>query len=183
MMKKAAILLADGFEEIEAIVPYDLLREAGIQADMVSVQNKEMVTGTNGLAVQSDAFIDKYDFSQADALIVPGGAGYQIIEKTPMAIEQIKAFAADSHKILGAICAGSSILGNFGLYKGKNYTCVPGLNGDFGGNFEKKHMVKDGHLITAISVGGAFEFGFALVESLTSKDEKDKLEKQTYWKL
>lgn len=182
-MKKAAILLADGFEEIEAIVPYDLLREAGIQADLVSAQNKEMVTGTNGLVVQSDAFIDQYDFSQADALIVPGGAAYQILEKTPTVIEQIKAFAANPNKILGAICAGSSILGHLGIYKGKKYTCVPGLNGDFGGTFEKKHMVKDGHLITAISVGGAFEFGFALVESLTSKEEKEKLEVQTCWKL
>lgn len=182
-MKKAAILLADGFEEIEAIVPYDLLREAGVQADMVSAQNKEMVTGTNGLTVKADSFMNQYDFSQADCLIVPGGAGYQILEKTPAVIEQIKAFATNPDKILGAICAGSSILGNLGLYKDKKYTCVPGLNGNFGGTFEKKHVVKDGHLITAISVGGAFEFGLALVESLVSKEEKEKLEKQTYWKL
>lgn len=182
-MKKAAILLAEGFEEIEAIVPYDLLNEAGIETQMVSAQNTPYVTGTNGLTVKADANLDGYDFTKIDALVVPGGKAYEILEKTPEVLEEIKAFDADDKKVLGAICAGSSILGNLGLYKGKDYTCVPGLNGDFGGKFEEKHAVADGKLVTGISVGGAFEFAFDLIEKLAGKEERHKLEKQTYWKL
>lgn len=182
-MKKAAILLADGFEEIEAIVPYDLLKEAGIETSLVSVQNQPTVTGTNGLEVKADANLDGFDFASQDALVVPGGAGYEILKANPVVIEQIKAFAANPEKVLGAICAGSSILGDLGLYKGKDYTCVPGLNGAFGGHFEKKHAVVDGNIVTGISAGGAFEFAFDLVEKLAGKKEKDKLEKQTCYKL
>lgn len=182
-MKKAAILAADGFEEIETIVPYDLLTRAGIDTKLVSVQNKHTLTGANGLVIDDPVLMKEYDFAGTDALIVPGGPGFEILKNTPEVIEQIKAFAADENKVLGAICAGSSILGELGIYKGKNYTCVPDLNRDFGGHFEKVHAVTDGNLVTGISVGGAFAFAFDLIAKITSAENARQLEAGTCYTL
>lgn len=183
-MKKVAIMLADGFEEIETIVPLDLLRRAGADVDLVSVSNEKIVTGDNGLKVEANAMLRGYDFEPLDALVIPGGSGYQIIEKVPLVEDEITSFANNPDKTLGAICAGSSILGNLGLYKDKKYTCVPDLNKDsFDGHFEKVHAVVDGNLVTGISVGGAFEFGFDLVEKLFGKKAADDLKKATCYKL
>lgn len=184
--KKAAILAASGFEELETLVPYDLLRQAGIDAELVAVsdqKNQMMVKGTNGLVIEADALFDDYDFQAADALILPGGDGAFVLEKNPEVIEQIKLFASNPDKILGAICAGSAVAGRTGVYKDKYYTCVPSLNGEFGGHFEAKHCVADGNLVTGISVGGAYEFAFALVERLAGKEARDTLEKQTFWQI
>lgn len=183
MNKKAAILLADGFEEIEATTPYDLLNRAGVDTVFVSVQNKKMVKGTIGLEVENVVDMKDFDFSAMDALIVPGGEGYAIIEQNPECCELIKQFANNPDKTLGAICAGASIPGKLGLYKGKNYTCVPGLNGDFGGNYEKTWSVIDGNIITGISVGGAFEFALNLIRRLQGEEAADAIAADTFYKL
>lgn len=179
MKKTAIILLADGFEEIEAITPYDLLNEADVETKLISVSDETNVTGTNGLKVIADGLLKEIDAKKADCLIIPGGAGYQILKKEQSVLDLIQSFAKQPDKVLGAICAGSSILGELGIYQGKNYTCVPGLNGDFGGHYEKVHAVIDGNLVTGISVGGAMDFAYDLVQVLCSKEKKEALECQT----
>lgn len=184
-MTKAAILLADGFEEIEVTVPFDLLTEAGIHTDLVSVQNKDEAAGTEGMTVKADAHIDSYDFSEAKALIVPGGPGYAIIQKSEEARKQAEAFLNNPGKVLGGICAGSALLGMWGLLKGKNFVCVPDMKApdDFGGHFEMRYAVIDNNLVTGISVGGAFEFGFDLVKVIEGSEKALALKEDTYWDL
>ena len=183
-MKKAAIMVADGFEEIETIVPYDLLTRAGVLVELVNVENKKEATGANGLIIETPIELRGFDFETADALIIPGGPGYQVLAKTPLVEDEIHAFANNPEKILGSICAGSALTGQLGVYKDKDYVCVPDLNQDtFGGKFEKKHAVVDGNLVSGISVGGAFEFAFDLIEKLVNKKTADKLKKETYYKL
>lgn len=182
-MKKAAILLADGFEEIEALTPMDLLRRAGIETDLVSVDNQDVVTGAMGLKVTDLKPMKGYDFDALDALILPGGPGYQILEKNEEVLDLIRKFANNKDKILGAICAAASIPGKMGLYKGKDYTCVPDLNGDFGGTYEKVHAVIDGNLVTGISVGGAFNFALDLIEKIESKAKADEIAAATCYTL
>ncbi len=181
--KHVAILAADGFEEIEFVVPFDILREAGLEVDLVSVDGAAQVTGTNGLVIDGCVPLEGYDFSAASALVVPGGGGYAPIEASEKATEQIKAFGSNPDKVLGAICAGASIPGKLGLYEGRKYTVVPGMDGDFGGAFEKTHAVVDGNIVTGISVGGAFEFAFDLVERICGKEMAKKLRKQTFWEI
>ena len=87
-------------------------------------------------------------------------------------------------KVLGAICAGSALAGELGVYKNKKYVCVPSMNEDsFGGTFEKKHAVVDGNIVSGISVGGAFEFAFALIEKLTDKHKAEELKKAVAYTL
>lgn len=181
MKKQALILLADGFEEIEALTPYDLLNRAGIETVLVSTQNKAVVVGDNNLHVTDLQMMADTDFSKADALIVPGGSGYKLLEANKTVMEEIEAFGKD--KVLGAICAGASLPGTLGLYKGIDYTVVPGLNGDFGGHFEKVHAVIAGNIVTGISVGGAFDFALDLITVLVGKDVSEKIAEETCYTL
>lgn len=184
-MKKAAIMIADGFEEAEALVPYDLLTRAGVDVELVSVSGKSTATGARGIVIADLLSMSGYDFSQLDALILPGGGGgYEVLKANQKVCDEARAFAADPDKILGAICASAALLGQLGLLKGKEYTCFPAMNSDFGGTFKKHdHAVIDGNIVTGVSAGGAFQFGFDLVETLCGKEAKDRLEKETCWDL
>lgn len=179
--KTAAILLAPGFEEIEALTPFDLLRRADIETTLVSVNGEATCKGAMGLEVTDLTPMKDYDFSQADALIVPGGPGYEELGKNREVLDLIESFGKD--KTLGAICAGSSIPGKLGLYKGRDYTVVPDLNGDFGGTFEKAHAVVSGNIVTGISVGGAFQFALDLIRVLKSPEAAEGIAKATCWTL
>ncbi len=95
MNNKVVMLMADGVEEIEATVPYDLLKEAGLDVDLVSAQNKPDATGANGMVFADLKNLDGYDFSSCDTLVLSGGATYQVFLDTPEVLEQIKAFASD----------------------------------------------------------------------------------------
>ena len=183
MTKKAALLLADGFEEIEATVPYDLLNRAGIRTDLISADNQPVVTGNIGMHLTDLKMMKDTDFDQYDALVIPGGDGYVHLENNPEVTTLIEKFAKDPHKVLGAICAGACIPGKLGLYKDRDYTCVPGLNGDFGGTYEKVHAVIDGNIVSGISVGGAFEFALDLITVLQGKEKADEIASATFWKI
>ncbi len=177
----AVILLAPGFEEIEALVPFDLLRRAGIHTTLVSVDDTTGCTGAMGLEVTGLTPMKDCDFTRADALIIPGGPGYEILEKNREVLNLIESFGRN--KVLGAICAGSSIPGKLGLYKGRTYTVVPDLDGSYGGTFEKVHAVISGNIVTGISVGGAFEFALDLIKVRKSPEAADDLARATCWSL
>lgn len=183
MSKKAAILLADGFEEAEALVPYDLLRRAEVSTDLVSVQNVDKVQSAREGVVVADLIpMNGYAFDVLDALILPGGYGaYTILKASPEVKAQAENIAADDTKTLGAICAGAALIGEWGLLRGRNYTCFPGLNGDFGGTFHQEHAVTDGNIVTGISAGGAFQFGFDLVTRLLGREKTDEIRHSSYW--
>ncbi|WP_290092199.1 DJ-1/PfpI family protein [uncultured Dubosiella sp.] len=181
MNNKVVMMMADGVEEIEATVPFDLMREAGLDVDLVSAQNKSTAIGANGMVFANLKNLEGYDFSVNDTLVLPGGAAYKVFLNTPEVLEQVKAFAQNPQKVLGAICASASIPGTLGLYQGKKYTCVPGLNGDFGGTYENVHSVIDGNLVTGISVGGAFDFAFNLIKVLKGEAEMKKVQENTCW--
>lgn len=184
-MKRAAIMIADGFEEAEALVPFDLLSRGGVQADLVSVSGKPTARGAQGLIIEGLIPMEGYDFEGADALVLPGGsAGYEVLKADETVCGQAKAFAANPQKILGAICASGALLGQLGLLKGKEYTCYPTMNGDFGGTYDSHdHAVIAGNIVTGVGPGGAFEFGFDLVAKLAGESVASELREATCWDL
>lgn len=180
-MKKAAILIADGFEESEALVPYDLLCRAGVEAALISVSGSGQACGSQNVIIENLEPMENYPFDQADALILPGGSGgYDVLRTTQSVLDEIRVFA-DSGRLLGAICASGALLGELGLLVGKKYTCYPTMNADFGGNYQRQPAVIDGNIVTGIGPGGAFPFGFALVEKLVGQAKVDELKQQTCW--
>lgn len=179
-MKTAAIVIADGFEEAEALVPYDILSRADVKTDLISVSGRSSAKSARGLVIENLIPIETYQLDQADALILPGGGGgYEILKANQTICDQARAFAANPEKILAGICASGALLGELGLLKGLDYTCYPTMNGDFGGTYKPHdHAVVAGHIITGVGPGGAFAFGFDLAEKLAGRATAEKLRRE-----
>src|SRR3989338_7826078 len=107
MAKKVLVILADGFEEIEAITPIDVLRRAGVEVTLAGLTGK-MVTGAHGVKFQADLTLDEYKDSP-DAIILPGGMpGAQNLGRSPKVTELIKKLNSEN-KVVGAICAAPAL--------------------------------------------------------------------------
>lgn len=172
------IFLADGFEEIEALAPLDILRRANIDVLTVGVTG-EYVTGSHNITVKSDILPEQVDYSILDCVILPGGLpGTTNLEKDERVQSAID-YANENNKLICAICAAPSILGHKGLLDGREATCYPGFEDSFkGGKYLKQSVVKSDNFITSDGMGSAYKFGFAITAELTSKEIADKIREQ-----
>ena len=175
-MKKVFIFLADGFEEIEAIAPVDILRRAGIDVVTVSISDSEMVEGAHGIRVQADQLFDETDFSTNELLVLPGGGvGTQNLgAHAGLHNLLIKQHAAG--KQIAAICAAPSVLGKLGILSGKEAICYPGFEEQLtGATLSKNTVVEDGNVITGKGPGVAIPFALKIVETLKGKEITDQV--------
>lgn len=170
------IFLADGFEEVEALAPADLLRRAGLEVALVGVGGKT-ITGSHGISVvcdicDSDITLD----SDVDAIILPGGMPGTINLENSSVVQSAIDFAADNEKLICAICAAPSVLGHKGILKGKTAICFPGFEKDLeGANISESFVCRDGNTITAKGMGSAVEFGLRIVEYFKGPETAEKL--------
>lgn len=175
-MKKAAVLLADGFEEIEALTAVDLLRRARIYVDTISISDDYMVNGSHGINVQTEDLFAEVDFGEFDMLVLPGGMPGTANLDAHDGVRRVVREFCEKGKYVGAICAAPSILGNMGLLKGKRGTCFPPFEDRLSGAvLVKAPVVQDGNIITSRGMGTAIEFGLKLVEVLTDKAKADEI--------
>lgn len=161
--------LADGFEEIEAIAPIDILRRCGLEVVTVGIGDTN-ITGAHGITVETD--INELDiiFSEKiDMILLPGGMPGTLNLEKSLTVNQIIDFCANNDKYIAAICAAPSILGKKNLLTGRKATCFPGFEQFLYGAVladENEKVCVDGKFITASSAGVALEFGFKLAELL-----------------
>ncbi|MDO4467165.1 MAG: DJ-1/PfpI family protein [Bacillota bacterium] len=177
-MTTVAVLLENGFEELEAMGPIDLLTRAGCQVDMIAVNN-ESVSGRCGVQYGPTIPMKEYDFSKADCLFLPGGPHHTKLRVNPSVLSLVHEFA--EKKIIAAICASPTIFGQEGLLKGKNYTCFTSMNADFGGTYHEDYAVIDGNMITGKSAAAAIDFGFAMMEVLCGKEKVEEIKASIYY--
>lgn len=161
------VFLADGFEEIEALTPVDILRRCGLEVETVSIGG-EYVTGARKITVKADTVIDK--ISDAQMYILPGGLpGADNLE----ACEKLCGILKDADKkgkYIAAICAAPKILGKLGILKDKKATCYPGYENDLiGAEYTKSPVVSDGNVITANGMGSSAAFALELAGKLCDK--------------
>ena len=171
-MKEAAVFLADGFEEIEALTAVDVMRRAGIAAQTVSVCAKT-VTGSHGIKVEADMTESEFDASAYDAVVLPGGMpGAKILGECKTVINTVTAFDA-AHKLIAAICAApATVLGMNGLAAGRKVTCYPSpafINVLENAHYTGSEVEKDGNLITASGPKAAMAFALAICDWLGEK--------------
>lgn len=176
MGKRVLVILADGFEEIEAITPIDVLRRAGLEVTLAGLSGK-MVTGAHGIKFQADVLLDEYK-DLPDAVVLPGGMpGAQNLGQSPKVAEIIKKMNSQQ-KIIGAICAAPALaLAPTGILDGKKATCYPGFERNFSSSiaFSNDRVVVDGNVITSRGPGSALEFSLELVEKLVGKEKSQTL--------
>lgn len=170
-MSKLGIFMADGCEEIEGLTVVDLVRRAGIEIEMISVSGKETVTGSHKIAFLTDVRKEDADYTSYDGIVLPGGMpGTTHLMEDETVNRVIREFA-ENGKLVAAICAAPSVLGNAGLLEGKKATCYPGVEGKLiGANFVTDSVAKDGNIITSRGLGTAIDFAAEIVAYLKDQD-------------
>ncbi len=168
-MKKVAVMLADGFEEIEALGTIDILRRAGVSCDMVSIQ-KETVTGAHGVRIEADKIIGE-DIKNYDMIVCPGGLpGAEYLSNCELLIETIKEFDQKADKYIAAICASPAmVLSKARIEKDRYITSYPGESFENlleKANYIEELVVVDNNLITSRGPATTFLFAYKLLDVL-----------------
>ena len=175
-MKTIFVFLADGFEEIEALTPVDILRRAGLSVKTVSVMDEQVVAGAHGVPVMADMMFDEVNAEDAEMILLPGGLPGATNLDAHQGLSQMILDFAKEEKPLAAICAAPLVFGNRGLLEGKKATCYPGFETYLkGAQYTAALVEKDGNFITGKGPGAAMEFAFAIVEKYCGMDKVNEL--------
>ena len=163
-MTKVAVILADGFEEIEALTVVDVLRRANITCHMVGFEAQ--VTGSHAIQVQADRVFDG-DLSEYDMIVLPGGMpGSAHLRDNEQLIAELQKCEQVGKKV-AAICAAPIVLNRAGLLKDKEFTCYDGVQEQIAdGHYRKETVVVDGQITTSRGPATALAFAYNLVEQL-----------------
>jgi len=183
MSKKVVILLVEGFEEIEAIVPIDVLRRLEFDLLLAGFANK--VTGAHGVVFETDTLIEDLDISELSTVILPGGLpGATNLRDSQVVIDLLKKMN-DDDKFIAAICAAPIVLSRAGLMKGKTCTGYPmALVKDAlaDANYTAAKVERDGNIITGKGPGAAFDFAFDIAVALGKEPQVRQLKKMMFVK-
>lgn len=178
-MDKVCIFFAEGFEEIEALTPVDLLRRSGVDVVTVSITGNRQVTSSHNIPVMMDALFEEMDFSDADMLVLPGGMpGTKNLEAFGPLMDLVDEFY-EKKKYIAAICAAPSILGHKGMLKGRTACSNAGFESHLeGANVTQNSVERDGHIITSRGMGCAVDFALELVKVFKSDEDAKALAKK-----
>jgi protein deglycase len=179
---KGLVLLADGFEDTEAIATLDILARSQIHMTLASVMDTEQVISQYQIPMQAqvllkDVYLDEFDF-----LFIPGGkAVSQHLATIELVRKTIHAFHK-KNKLIAAICAAPSLIGRDGLLASHRYTCFPGFEKQVvGGTYlTDEGVVVDPPFITGKSMAYSIRFGLAIVEYLQGEQQKNRIQKQIF---
>lgn len=185
-MKKVAMFIVEGFEEVEGLTVVDYLRRVGVNIDMISVKDETIVNGAHNIQIKADRlFKDINGISDYDMYVLPGGSvSAKLMRGEQKLLDFIKS-AFDAGKDVAAICAAPTVLYDAGILQGKNITSYPGVfrDGQKGFNYVEENVVIDGNLITSRGPAIAVHFALALVEYIAGEKRRKELEKELLYDL
>ncbi len=176
-------LLADGFEETELIAPVDILRRAGADVKLVSIEDTLDVIGSHGITIRADMSASDAAALEFGAIVFPGGLkGTQRLSDSVWTEKFLKT-ATENGAYIGAICAAPTVLSKAGLLEGKSFSCYPGFEKEIEeGIYTEKAVTCDDVFITGEAMGASFEFGFKLCEIIMGKDASDRVKNDICYK-
>lgn len=166
-MPTVLVILPEGFEEIEAVTPIDLLRRAGAEVTVASLAENFHVTGRSGLVIHADTTLSTAAEKSYDLLLLPGGPGVINLRSDPRVAELVRRQAA-AGRWLGAICAAPTVLHAAGVLAGKRYTAHFSTAKELTSILAEQRVVVDGLIVTSRGAGTSLDFGLTLVEKLFS---------------
>ena len=171
-MTRVYIFLADGFEEVEAMVPVDVLRRGGIDIKTVSVTGTTQVTGSHGVTMTADETFEEADLSDATLLILPGGLPGSTNLNDHEGLRDALLAHCGKGGMTAAICAAPLVLGGLGLLRGRAATCYPGFEGYLtGADYTHALCTVDGNITTGEGPAAAFPFAYSLLAQLAGEDK------------
>lgn len=174
---KVGIICANGMEECEGLIVYDLLYRSGMEVKLIGLEDE--ITSSHELTFKTNININDFDYKEYDCIVLPGGMpGTKNLEANNKAQEIIDYFVKEN-KLIAAICAAPSILNHKGLLKDNRFTCFPGFECGLNSTHEK--VEKEGNIITARGLGADFEFSYEIIKALIGEEKaKEALERIQY---
>ena len=179
MNKKALVLLAPGFEEIEAVTAIDILRRAEIEVIVCAVSTEKLVKASRGTKIEADILFDNFK-GEVDCVVLPGGGGGAENLAASSKVITLLERTEKAGKLIAAICAAPAhVLVPAGIIGGREITCYPEFkdNIEVQGIYRDKPVVISGNLITSQGVGTAIDFALAIVECLEGPDKATAIKK------
>lgn len=172
------VFLANGFEELEALAPIDILRRAGVEVVTVGVDSTE-ITASHKVVFNADTTVDKITLDdKLEMIVLPGGMPGTLNLENNDYVQAVIDYCVKNDKYVSAICAAPSILGHKGLLKGRKAVCFPGFEKDLeGAEIAEIGVAEDGKFITAKGAGVCIEFALKLVEKLVSAEKADEIKR------
>ena len=178
-MAKVYVFLADGFEDVEALIPIDVLRRGGVEVVTVSTTDFPLVESAHGVNIEADLQFEQCDFSDADLLMLPGGmpGAANLFDHEGVCKAVCSQAAAD--KKIAAICAAPAVvLAQLGLLEGKKATCYPGFEQvlkEAGAQYTGDLFTVDGNITTGEGPAAAFPYAYELLTQLVNKATSDQI--------
>jgi 4-methyl-5(b-hydroxyethyl)-thiazole monophosphate biosynthesis len=169
-MPTVLTILAEGFEEIEAVTPIDLLRRAGADVTVAALADRTQVTGRSGLTLHADTLFAAVETRDFDCLFLPGGPGVKHL-RADRRVRECVLRHHTNNRWLAAICAAPTVLHDAGLLAGRRYTAHFSVASELPAILASERVVADGRILTSRGAGTALDFGLFLVEKLFSVDK------------
>ncbi len=166
MSKKIVIILADGFEEIEAITPADIWMRLGFNMTLAGMESTA-VKGAHGIVFDTGCKLSSVDPEAVDAVVLPGGMPGSLNLKNSDAVITFLKKANSAKSLICAICAAPIALGHAGLLDGRKFTCYPGFEEQIPeGEYTAEQAETDGTVVTGKGPGASFDFAAAVAIAL-----------------
>ncbi len=164
------VLLAEGFEEVEALAPVDVMRRCNIDVAIAGVGGRE-ICGAHSIGVCADLNAEDIDFDTVDGIILPGGMPGTLNLQKNEGVMRLLDYCMSNGLLVAAICAAPMILGDAGYLKGREAVCFPGFEEHLtGAEISDAGVVTSGNIITAKGAGAALAFGAAIVNYVLKKN-------------
>ncbi|RZF41858.1 hypothetical protein LSTR_LSTR005320 [Laodelphax striatellus] len=182
--KTAAVIIADGTEDMEFAVSVDVLRRADIDVTIVSLENAGTVILKTGTKVVPDTELKSITGRSYDALVLPGGPAYKALSKAPAVGDFLKE-QEKSGRLIAAICAAPIVLSTFDIGSGKKVTCYPTVKDELNKDkysFVNDIVAEDGNIITSQGPGTAYDFALAIVAKMLGKPTAKKVADEMLYK-
>ena len=181
-MKAICFFLAEGFEEVEALLPLDILRRGGLDVRTVSVTGDRIVKGAHQVPVVADLLFEDLAADEVEMIVLPGGMPGAVNLDAHAGLDALVRSAAAAGQAMAAICAAPLVYGKRGLLNGKKATCYPGFESYLEGADCTGRMVEtDGNFVTGKGPGAAAEFGFTLLQRLAGADKAAEVKQGMLW--
>jgi protein DJ-1 len=184
MTKKALVLIAHGTEEMEAIIPVDVLRRAGIHTTLASVESEKTVKCSRDVRIQSDALLTEVASQPFDAIVIPGGlGGAKTMSSHQQVLSLIRSYY-DSGRLVASICAGPTVLAAAGIAHNAQITSYPSVRSKLDKDYQYREddVVQDKNLITSRGPGTAMAFALAIARYLVGDQTTNTVAEQILFK-
>ena len=179
---KGLMILANGFEDTEALATHDILKRSMLNVDLVTINETKEVVSQYNLHIKLEKMLKDVNYREYDFLVIPGGGAVARVLQGKVEIKEVIAYFVKENKLVATICAAPSLLADEGYFLNEKFTCFPGceINSKGGKYLPNKGVITSNHFITAKSMAHSLELGLEIIQYLQGKDQMTKIKKAIF---